>query len=57
MDSSTEENDRVHAILVRLSRLNLEEHGTKVETVGVKSSQHSWEGQYKKFVLYDFKFT
>ena len=33
------------------------EHGSKVDTVQLKSSQLSWAGQYKKCVQYDFKFT
>ena len=43
--------------LVHINVVNLGEHGAKVGTVQVKSSQHSWTGQYKKCVQYNFKFS
>ena len=46
-----------HAVLVYMRRLNLEEHGTNVETVQEQSRQVSGMGQYNKCAQYDFKFT
>ena len=44
-----------HAILVDISRVNLEEHSAKVDTL--RPVNYIWAGQYKKCEQYNFKFT
>ena len=44
-----------HVILVHISRVNSEEHGTMVETVGIQFSQLNWAEQYKKCVQHEFR--
>ena len=45
-----------HAMLVHVSRVNVEEHGAKVDTVRF-TGQLRWAGQCTNCVQYDFKFT
>ena len=46
-----------HAILVHITRVNLEDYGIKVGLVRYSPVNLGGRSQYKKWVQYDFKFT